>query len=349
MNYFGKPFILLVCVLFVFNACKKDNTVAELLTFELIDHEAEVIINNAGATVLITFNSTVTNADNVKTEIYFSEGASASIDDINISSGINVFNFEAPFYINILAEDEINQLNYIVKSINNNYTDDWGLGGFEKTSCSNNRTYSWYLDQSITGKYSGVNCGPTSTTMAAKWANQNYNKTPEDARAAYRPEGGWWYTSDIDAYLTDNQIQHYYIGLANSSSETAQILTNQLDQGQIMIICLDMYYISNGSNPNWHVDKFYNTNAEGWGHFIIIKGYKMVDKKLFFETYDPYCYNKKYLDGTYKGKDRYYRSMDIYKATSVWWNYAIVIDADIDKSLPVNAIDKAYVPVQRGR
>lgn len=340
---------IIVLLFSALSGCVKDNTEAELLSIDLIDQVCDVTISPANAAVNIVFPNEVTSAEKLQVEFAVSKGASSLSNGEILTSGHSKLNFEAPFIFKVLAEDGLNQSNYEISTFNNDYTSGWGLGGFQKSSVSNNRDYNWYLDQSVTGKYSGVNCGPTSTTMAAKWANNTFAKTPEDARSAYRPEGGWWYTSDIDAYLTNNNIQHYFINLGNSIAGSGEIMLDQLNDGNILILCLDMYYISNGTDLTWHVDKFYSTNAEDWGHFIVVKGYKVVDGQLFIECYDPYCYNKKYNDGGFKGKDRYYRNNDLYKATSIWWNYAIVISGDGEKYMPVNALDKADIPNQGGR
>jgi hypothetical protein len=194
-----------------------------------------------------------------------------------------------------------------------------------------------------------VNCGPTSTTMAAKWSDQTFSKTPSDARAAYRSGGGWWYTGDIDNYLKDNNIQHYFNNLGNSETGTGQVIKSKIDGGNIVILCLDMYYIAAESNNMQRIDRFYYVNATGWGHFIVVKGYKIVDDQIWFEVYDPYSFGVRYTDGTIKGKNRYYRSRDIFNATSIWWNYTIVIaPKGTTKSIP-KGLDPASVPSQWGR
>lgn len=42
---------------------------------------------------------------------------------------------------------------------------------------SNNRPYKWYMDQGDTGKFAGINCGPTSTAMILKMVEQNSSVT----------------------------------------------------------------------------------------------------------------------------------------------------------------------------
>ncbi|MDE5421094.1 C39 family peptidase [Ancylomarina sp. DW003] len=195
-----------------------------------------------------------------------------------------------------------------------------GLGAEVTEEKSNNVDYEWYFDQANTGKYADVNCGPTVATMAIKWTNESFSGIPEDARSAFRPEGGWWYTSDIIPYLNKNNVSNYTIKLP-----TINKVKEELDEGNIVIICLDMYYITEQKKNNWHVDKFYTTKTKDWGHFIIAKGYKVVDGKVFYEIYDPNGYGKIYSDGSNKGIDRYYRAEDLDISTNIWWDNAIVI------------------------
>lgn len=202
----------------------------------------------------------------------------------------------------------------------------YGLGCVLEKGQSNNVNHAWYYDQGNTGPYSNVNCGPTSVTMAIKWANANFNKTPEDARKTYRPTGGWWYTSDIINYLNGHSIANYIINIDHINT-----IQSQLDLGNIAILCLDMYYIRAQKQEKWHVDKFYNTPNTGWGHFIVIKGYKIVDNKVYYEAYDPYSYGKKYWDGSIKGENRYYRSEDLNNAVLNWWKYAIIVSKNKSK------------------
>ena len=202
----------------------------------------------------------------------------------------------------------------------------WGLGRELKKEISNNVDYDWYLEQRNTGPYWEVNCGPTTVTMAIKWSNKQFSKTPEDARNTYRSSGGWWYTGDITNYLKDFSVNHYILELNNSDT-----LINELEKGNIIILCLDMMHIPNPYNDEWHVDKFYRTSGN-WGHFIILKGYKLVDKELFFEVYDSDGNGAKYKNNSLKGKDRYYRFTDLDKATKNWSDFAVIVSKDSSKS-----------------
>src|SRR5258706_13919784 len=196
----------------------------------------------------------------------------------------------------------------------------YGLGQQLNGGVSNNTSYEWYFDQMNSGTYSLVNCGPTSVTMAIKWTDQSFTKTPENARQAYRSNGGWWYTNDIINYLGDYSVNNYTITLTDIN-----LLKDKIDKGDIVILCLDMYYVDAASSNTLHVNKFYAANTVGWGHFIVIKGYKEVDSQTFFEAYDPYSFGRTYTDYSLKGKDRYYKASNLDAATNHWWNYAIVV------------------------
>jgi hypothetical protein len=215
----------------------------------------------------------------------------------------------------------------------------WGLGSILKSTQSNNRAYEWYLDQMNTGTFSDINCGPTSATMAIKWFNQNFTGTPQDARNAYRPQGGWWYTSDIINYLKDNGVNNSTIRL-----DSINILKGEINMGNIVILCLDTYYISYCAESEFRRDKFYSTSSIGSGHFIVIKGYKQVDNLTYYEAYDPGSYGRKYLDNSLKGKDRYYKSNDLDVATNNWWNYAIVVSKGTLKSKSIDNSTIIHMP-----
>ena len=222
-----------------------------------------------------------------------------------------------------LSDSVINKITLPKSTIERLY----GLGIDLEGAHDNNVNYYWYLDQMNTGTYSNVNCGPTSVTMAIKWVNGDFTKTPLDARNTYRSGGGWWYTDDVVNYLNNYSVNNKTILIIDISA-----LKNEIDVGNIAILCLDMYYIRNQVKAKWHIDKFYVTNKKGWGHFIVIKGYKIVDDETYFESYDPYSMGMKYKNDTLKGLDRYYRSADLDSAVLNWWNYAIIVSKNSLKS-----------------
>ena len=103
-----------------------------------------------------------------------------------------------------------------------------------------------------------------------------------------------------------------------------------------------MYYVRKQQKDQWHTDKFYTANTKAWGHFIMVRGYKKVDDKYFYEVYDPNSYGKSYPGGYLKGIDRFYRSQDLDSAVSNWWNYAIIVSRttikDTEEGVDINKI-----------
>ncbi len=221
---------------------------------------------------------------------------------------------------------------------------EYGLGKELQAEKSNSVDYSWYWDQITSGTYSAVNCGPTVVTMAIKWADQSFTKAPADARMTYRPAGGWWFTNDIIKYLNDYEINNYTVALTNMD-----VVREELDNGNIAILCLDMYYVKASHVQKYHYNKFYATNAPDWGHFIIIKGYKEVDGTLYFEAYDPNSWGSKYADGELKGKDRYYTSADLNIATNVWWDYTVIVSKESSPGAKARTVDTNTIEHKSGR
>jgi hypothetical protein len=330
------------------NACSK-NDESDILEYLIVNQQADVEIDGLKREVNLTFPETTLNGRAMVAQFTLSEGAMAYVNNVDQISGKTSNDYDLPFYYDIVAENEKDASRWKVSAANNAFTLSWGLGGFQQQSQANNRSYEWYIDQFGTGQHSGNNCGPASTTMSARWSFPAFSKTTADARAAYRPEGGWWYTNDINMYLTDNNIPHSVISLSSERTGTEQIIKTRLSEGYILILCLDMFYVRNEADSKLRVDKFYTAASVGWGHFIVLKGYREVNDKVYFEVYDPYCNSLKYSDGTLKGKDRYYRSEDIFSATSKWWNYAIVISQAGDRKGVQGGLDPSTVPVQWGR
>lgn len=338
----------LFAILLIVGSCAK-NDEADIISYNIPEQEADIEINGSDHTISVAFPEGFIAGDDLVAEFILSDGAIATVDGEEQTSGVTANNFQRPFSYLVESEDGKNIITWTLLTYNNSYTSLWGLGGFQVRQKGNNRDYEWYIDQAHTGTWSGVNCGPSSTTMAAKWSASTFTKSAEDARAAYRPSGGWWYTNDINNYLTDNAIPHYVINLSSSAEGTKQTLVSELDNGHIQILCVDMYYVRNETNISCRVDKFYSASTTGWGHFIVVKGYRRVDGNVFFEVYDPYCYDKTYNDGTLKGKDRYYRSDDIFSATFNWWNYAIVVAGTVPGKSVLKGLDPETVPIQWGR
>jgi len=181
--------------------------------------------------------------------------------------------------------------------------------------------------------------------MIIKWGYPSFTGTPEQARSAILPNGGWWYTGDIVRYLGQHGINTVYAELMDiSDREYADRLRDIIDKGYLAILCLDMFYVVKDADEDKRTNKFYTTNAKDWGHFVLVKGYKVVDGAVWLEVHDPYSIGQRYAsDNQYKGENRYYEAAELKKATDIWWPYTIAAASGI---VPVLGLRSALTPSQ---
>lgn len=156
-----------------------------------------------------------------------------------------------------------------------------------------NRDYDWFYNQNESGSHSADNCGPCVTAMTLKWINPSLDVTPEKLRTWINPQGGWWYTNDIESVFINYGIPYKQLNLRN-----VQQLVDELENNKLILLCLDGYYMSD----------FYS--EEGSGHFILVKGYTNHNGIIRFETYNPD-----------NGKDAYYFANNILLSAKKWWPY----------------------------
>ncbi|WP_412466807.1 C39 family peptidase [Pedobacter sp. KLB.chiD] len=312
------PVIILLC----FFSCKKENVKLssenKLLSFSIFGQLAAPIFDETMHTITVTVNPTA-NVSALSCSFSVSAGALATFNNIKPAANTAIVDFSNPVTLNILAADGNTSTWSIIVNI---VWEEYGLGRSVTASKSIEKTFKWYYDQAGTGTFSAINCGPTVATMAVKWGDSTFTKTPEDARNTYRSTGGWWYTTDIVNYLNKYGISSSYTALPDNY----QTIRKYIDKNYIVILCLDNYYLRYNANTVQHVDKYYKVNAAASGHFIIVKGYRQVDNQFYFEVYDPWSYGATYASGKQlKGEDRYYRSDDLETATNIWWDYAIIV------------------------
>lgn len=220
----------------------------------------------------------------------------------------------------------------------------YGLGTYQTQMKSLNKTYSYYLDQGGSGLYQYINCGPAVSTMSLLWKDSTYANTIEYARNTIRPLGGWWYTYDISMFLEERGLQTRYLSLQDPS-QYENTMISMLDQGIPFILCLDMYYTEQNPSPVERTHRFYNASSPDWGHFILVKGYKIIDDQLWLECHDPYTFGRTYPDSHLMGENRYYSSKELKKATDIWWPYLIALY----KNTPSARFDFVTPPPQKGR
>jgi uncharacterized protein YnzC (UPF0291/DUF896 family) len=195
----------------------------------------------------------------------------------------------------------------------------WGLGTKVTEAVSNNREYDWYIDQFNTGESSDVNCGPTSIEMVMKWKSKDSSITAEEIRNKYLLQERYGMElSQVASCLKDNNITIRFL-----QDVTEEKLKDELKLGNIIIVGMDLSYIPYNMITEERVGKYFDGNTD---HYVVIKGYKVVDDKLYFETYDPGSLNNKYIDGTPIGRDRYYLAKELVKATVFYKDWMIVVD-----------------------
>lgn len=202
-----------------------------------------------------------------------------------------------------------------------------GLGEFMTKKVSNDRAYSWYVDQGDTGEFSSTNCGPASAEMVGKWVDEDFKGTAEEARELDYCDDNGWFTENIKNYLHKYKIESKII--PNVSKE---MMVFNLEDGNIMVLGVKIGGISlnDPSDNSEHTGRFYL--AEG-GHFIIVKGYVVVDGVTYFEVYDPNSWYNVYEDGTPMGKDRYFLADEVINASKVWYDELLLISFSLDNTL----------------
>ena len=201
-----------------------------------------------------------------------------------------------------------------------------GLGRTLDEEKSNNVDHDWYFDQAISGEHSPVNCGPSVAAMAVKWRYPDFTETPEDARKFIQPTGGGVHLHQLSPYLIKHKVTHEFI----NGVTDIHILKEIVNAGYIAILGINMSYIEYQDNPKWHKGRFYSAppSNDGWNHFIIVKGYKVVDGVIYYEVYDPYSYQRRYENGQLLGIDRYYQWNELEKAFKDFGYNLIVITDD---------------------
>lgn len=202
--------------------------------------------------------------------------------------------------------------------------EEWFAGEELHKYAGSNKAYDWYIDQGDTGEHSFVNCGPSSTVMAMKWLEKDYEETVEEAREEQLMSGGWWYTSNISQYFDDRDVEYSHMMLELGDMEKAiEDLKGVIDDEKIAILCVDMGYIAKESDASLRINRFYDYDD---GHFLIVKGYAEIDDVVYFEMYDPNTWGMVYEDETPMGKDRYYLAEELIDAAVNWYEFAIVIE-----------------------
>lgn len=181
---------------------------------------------------------------------------------------------------------------------------------------NDNVGYDFYASQKGTGAYATTNCGPACVYMACKWNDENFSDTVEDIRDLYvKPsESDYdWYPDTIKKALAHYSIDAFYYKIESYStshySDPISDLVRYIDDGNLLIICFKPKDVEDDpgcqtifGNAYWGGD---------YSHFVLIKGYWIVEGKIFFEAYDPDLPRGYTSPIGGVGNTRYYDSVDI--------------------------------------
>ena len=350
--------LVLACLLQVYS-CKKeqqpkvqppvyqptlnDGIVSFSINGQLLQSIVDTTTEEINAVVPLTYNK-----QKLTMNFTLTSQASATINNQPVSSG-DIVDLSKPVVLKLTSTDQKRTSSF--KVIVQTDLEYFGLVGAITAQKSLNRNYNFYFDEFDNSPFASINCGPAVCTMALKWADSTFNKTTASARTVIKPDGGWWDTGDISAYLSINGISSTTDTLINIDS----LVKTSIDNNNPVIFCLDMFYVPYNEIGYQHTSKFYMTSAPAWGHFLLVKGYKQIGNTFYLETYDPYSDGEHYtaISNNFRGQDRYYIDADIKIAASKWWAYAIVVGHKGQKfsnstRLKVNSIHKP-IPVGRGQ
>ena len=319
-----------------------------LVNFSINGQLIAAAIDTTLNTILVTIPDSV-NEQKLTANFTLAAQVTASINSSVVSNSF-VYDFSNPVSFTVTSADKKRSTTFkVTVQTELQY---FGLSGNFVAAKSLNKNYNFYLDQFDGSVFQAINCGPTVSTMAIKWADPAFAETPVYARSQRESQGGWWTTTDVQAYLHDNGIS----SITDTISNIDSLVKTSIDNNNVVILCLDMYYVPLSSADNQHINKFYQANTLGWGHFLLVKGYKQLQYTFYLEIYDPYSQGETYttLDvGQLKGKNRYYLDYDISTATQKWWPYAIIASQKGQKVIAstkgrVLNLKKA-IPVASGR
>lgn len=235
-----------------------------------------------------------------------------------IVNGETTFDLTKPMRIKVVAPDHSSAL-WTLTADNNGYTSAFGMGNVLTAYRSNDATRSdVYLEQHQSVTMPDDNCGPACAAMVARWADSNLNVTVEDARQFNTANRAWSWTN-IRSYLYSvgvYDVSYNYFSPGFVWSDPLDTITEKygeavkrvIDSGNIAIQLLTLEdFTYNSENPDYHTNTYYHGYVT---HFVVIKGYRIVDGKMYAEVYDPWSIGFKYPDGKYKGENRYYQISD---------------------------------------
>lgn len=333
----GKNVCLLLIPLLAFLAtsCSDDespvgeNSKADFTSYSISGFDVKAQIDAENSTVYVQLPYSVTDLSSLRPEFTVSDGATVSINYEPQVSGASEMDFSNLVLYTVTSADKSTSRRWRVTVTNNSHTSRYGMGNCLTAEVSNDGSSpdGFYMQQQHTGANSDDNCGPACSAMALKWAYPDSRYSVEDARneTPYSEiDGGiWWYPRDVYNFLNNHGVQAYYWDFWDSTFDYyVKTIRERLDEGNLAISCLKMSNISQqtAASKEYRTHKYYPGSN---GHFLLIKGYRVVNGVTWFEVHDPWGLDLKYSDGTPYGSNRYYLANEV--ATSINHNSWTVI------------------------
>lgn len=322
-RYYSKTNCLLFAFFTLF-ACKKDNQfelnqVFEPFHFGIVGELYPSIKNEATLSIKIIIPQESATS-HLQAYIELTDELQAYLNGVLITNRETIIPYSKSISLSLRNQElgaEQNWTIYIQLE-----SEAYGLGSWQLSANNLNVDRNFYADQYNTGENSINNCGPAVAAMACRWADYSFSESVMGIRNTIKTEGALWSTSNMINYLKSRSIDAEMVYLG----QVETIIKKHIDEGHILILCLDMFYVQHNPDPIQKRGKFYTNRNQGKGHFILVKGYRVVDNVFYLEVYDPNSSGLTYqLNGEPLGKDRYYSANEIKQATENWWNYAIVV------------------------
>lgn len=243
-------------------------------------------------------------------------------------------------------EERITKTNFKVSNIT---CEAWGLGKELTEEVNNDRDYDWYVNQYRTGEFSYINCGPTSIEMAMKWLNKDSKVRTEEIRNKFIPNGDGTFSDKLVEILTSYNIKNkemdnwlnrprnrkfrdgiteedkkkaikiyssdFYFTL-DEQNKMKENIKQEVKNGNLVLVGLYTSCLKVNTNLEQRTGRYYYGD---FSHWYVIKGYKVVDDKLYYEVYDPIGgmdigYEANYEDGTRVAQNRYLLADEVIKS-----------------------------------
>ena len=327
-QYLFGSMLLAGSMAFILTACSDDDTPLsdkrDIRAISIEGVECQSIIDEEQQTIRLVVpeeTSDLSLLKGAKLTFTLSDGATAEIRNYGpVNSGDQVDLTKAVCF-SAIAPDR-SRSDWWIYTTNNDYTLEYGMGSLLTESRSNeaSRGTSVYLEQHTSNSYPDNSCGPACAAMACLWA---YNRVPAsvmtvsfarnfDSSVNWTAETIQRFVSTYAAAGATAQFESLgfsYTDEALADKYTA-FLKQKIDEGKILITHTNTGNNTYNGNSSQHTGRYY---PNAFSHFILCKGYRVVDGVTYIEAHDPWSEGYTYTDGSYMGENRYYNAAELAK------------------------------------